>query len=168
MIKKIGFAVSAASMMISSVVLAEPIDTLTTEEGNVSIIGFTTAQDGDGGSCFVALLEYTNKTSESDSPLFNYSITAFQDGIELETGYICLDYDVWTNAQDADKPTMRIESIEIIDREHATAKVVINDFGEDRANSLSLVKENNEWRIDNFIRDDFNVKDELKAFLEEE
>ena len=63
---------------------------------------------------------------------------------------------------------MRIESIEIIDREHATVKVVINDFGEDRANSLSLVKENNEWRIDNFIRDDSNVKDELKAFLEEE
>ncbi len=88
--------------------------------------------------------------------------------LELETGYICLDYDVWTNAQDADKPTMRIESIEIIDREHATVKVVINDFGEDRANSLSLVKENNEWRIDNFIRDDSNVKDELKAFLEEE
>ena len=99
MIKKIGFAVFAASMMISSVVLAEPIDTLTTEEGNVSIIGFTTAQDGDGGSCFVALLEYTNKTSESDSPLFNYSITAFQDGIELETGYI-YDYS-YENYKDA-------------------------------------------------------------------
>lgn len=87
---------------------------------------------------------------------------------EANSGYICLDYDVWTNAQDADKPTMRIESIEILDNKHAKANIVINDFGTDSANQLILVKEKNEWRIDDFIREDFSVKNEMIEFLKEE
>ncbi len=87
---------------------------------------------------------------------------------EANSGYICLDYDVWTNAQDADKPTMRIESIEILDNKHAKANIVINDFGTDSTNQLILVKEKNEWRIDDFIREDFSVKNEMIEFLKEE
>ncbi len=101
--------------------------------------------------------------SEEFKKLWNQTAEA-----EVTSGYICLDYDVWTNAQDADKPTMRIESIEILDNKHAKANIVINDFGMDSANQLILVKEKNEWRIDDFIREDFSVKNEMIEFLKEE
>ena len=75
------------SLLFSVAVFAEPLATLNVDKGDVSIVGFTTTEN-DGKDYFVALLEYTNKSDESDSPWLNISVNAFQDGVELESGYI--------------------------------------------------------------------------------
>ena len=87
--KKLLFPLMIASIFIFAVSAhAEPLDTLTTEDGNVSIIGFTTAEDNDGNPCFVALLQYENTTNESAAPFLLFNEKAYQDGIELESAYI--------------------------------------------------------------------------------
>ena len=118
---------------------------------------------------------YFDAEEESEKDLYElYCTKEFKDlwhKVEKEeeaTGYLCLDYDIWTNAQDIDNPKMRIESIELLDDTHATANVVINDFGEDTSNQLFLIKEKNEWRIDDFVRDDYSVKKTMEAFLNDE
>ena len=86
--KKFLIPAIALSFLMATTVLADPYATLETIDGNVSIVGFTTAEDSDGAACFVALLEYENKKEESNSPLFEFSIKAYQDGVELDSGYI--------------------------------------------------------------------------------
>ena len=86
--KKFFIPAIALSFLMATTVLADPYATLETSDGNVSIVGFTTAEDSDGAACFVALLEYENKKEESNSPLFEFSIKAYQDGVELDSGYI--------------------------------------------------------------------------------
>ena len=86
--KRIILSLLCSALLIStSTVFADPLATLETEEGKVNIVGFTTTED-DGKPIFVALLEYENLKNESKSPDFEYSVTAYQDGVELEHTYI--------------------------------------------------------------------------------
>ena len=80
------FATVVMTLLLSSVVFADPLATLDTKEGTVDIVGYTIDKD-DGKDIFVLLLEFTNLFEESKSPLWGYTSTAFQNGIELKRHY---------------------------------------------------------------------------------
>ena len=86
--KQILLGTALFSLAFSLTSFADPLATLETEKGNVSIVGFTTATDSDGNNCFVGLFEYENTTDESNAPWLDYAFYAYQDGIELEHAYI--------------------------------------------------------------------------------
>ena len=80
------FATVVMTLLISSVVFADPLATLDTKEGTVDIVGYTIDKD-DGKDIFVGLFEYTNTSDESKSPDYDFMFYAYQDGIELEQHY---------------------------------------------------------------------------------
>lgn len=77
------FATVVMTLLLSSVVFADPLATLDTKEGTVDIVGYTIDKD-DGKDIFVLLLEFTNMSEDSKSPLLEYTATAFQKGVELD------------------------------------------------------------------------------------
>lgn len=76
---------STALIIISYVsVNAEPLAHLEADEGILDIVGYEVKEDEN--HIFV-VLEFNNTTSESCAPLFQFNITAYQDGVELDTDY---------------------------------------------------------------------------------
>ena len=72
---------------MSVVTYAEPLATLDTDDCTVNIVGYTTTES-EGKNIFVALLEYTNKESESNAPWSEVVANAYQNGIQLESTWV--------------------------------------------------------------------------------
>lgn len=69
-----------------------------------------------------------------------------------------IDYDIWLQAQDEDNPSAKIEKVSMIDSDNAEVKVKITNFGENTSITLIVVKENDSWKIDDFINSSGKVR----------
>lgn len=63
---------------------------------------------------------------------------------------LVIDWDLFLQAQDWDKPKMEILSLEPGEKGTVTVNMVLKDLGEERDCRLVMIKENGEWRIDDF------------------
>lgn len=88
--KKLLSTILAASMLFccSSNVFAESLAHLECEDGILDVVGYEVKEDE---NALFVILEFNNTTAESCSPLFQFNITAYQDGVELETAYSMYD-----------------------------------------------------------------------------
>lgn len=107
------------------------------------------------------------KAGNMDASIKKYCSAAFisaydkyNKSIEGEIGDI--DYDIWLQAQDEDKPSATVEKVSMIDDSKAEVKVKITNFGENTSITLIVVKENDEWKIDDFI----NSSGKIRKILE--
>ena len=79
---------TAAVTAMSIPAAADPLARLESDSGNVEIVGCDTVQQ-DGQDYLIVLMNYENTSEESSSsPEFEFLVTAFSDGVELEHGYL--------------------------------------------------------------------------------
>jgi hypothetical protein len=89
--KKKIFAISlvtALSLSSVPVFAADSLAHLKTKEGIIDVVGYEVK---DNENTLFVICEYQNTTDESCSPLFQFNITAYQDGIELDSSYSSYD-----------------------------------------------------------------------------
>lgn len=80
------------SAILSSILLscsfitvqAEALAHLECEDGNLDVVGYEVKEDE---NALFVILEFNNTTSDSCSPLFQFNVTAYQDGVELDSAY---------------------------------------------------------------------------------
>ncbi|GEM_PF-4194553 len=76
-----------------------------------------------------------------------------------------IDYDIWIMAQDSDNPKMEVRKVVVQDDNTVDVDVTITDMGiPPHSQTLRLVKENDEWRVDDFIDEYGSLKAKLKEF----
>lgn len=81
----------------------------------------------------------------------DYSKAYFEsDSIAAENSEVVLGYNLWTNSQDWDNPSMSISSAEIISEDCAEAVVIIKDMGYEDPIKFILSKEGDIWKIADF------------------
>lgn len=80
----IGSMIATVIMGQALTAYAEPLAHLDGETGTVDVVGYELNPEE---NVIFVLLEYQNNSSESNSPCFEFSINAFQDGVELESSY---------------------------------------------------------------------------------
>lgn len=83
---------------------------------------------------------------------------------------LLIDWDLFLQAQDWDKPEMEITGIEAGEKGAVTVNMVLKDLGEERDSRLVMVKENGEWKIDDFPYPSveggwMSVKQQIKDFV---
>ncbi|MCR4965130.1 MAG: YbjP/YqhG family protein [Bacteroidales bacterium] len=66
----------------------------------------------------------------------------------------CLDYDHWIMAQDWGNLSYAVESVEEISDTEARVSIIITNFNEKTPLTLLMVKEGDEWKIEDFITHD--------------
>lgn len=80
---------------------------------------------------------------------------------EESTGYINIDFDIWTMSQDYDKPRCIIEDISTDDHVSYIVLLTIRDWS-DQSVALQMIKEHGEWVIDDMLFvDSFQYLSEL-------
>lgn len=102
--KKNLFAVTlSAAMCLSSIpVYAEgSLANLNTKEGIIDVVGYEVQENE---NIVFIICEYQNTTDESASPMFQFNITAYQDGIELEHAYSSYEPDGCKSSSTKIKP----------------------------------------------------------------
>ena len=81
------------------------------------------------------------------------------------------DYDHWIQGQDWDKDlAMEVESVEILDVRHACAHIRITNCGTKSSVVLTMVKEDGEWFIDDFVTPgagNSSEKSDMKQYIKE-
>lgn len=113
------------------------------------------------------------KAGNEESSVKQYCSAAFittyqkyQKAIEGEIGDI--DYDLWLQAQDAVKPSAKVESITMKGENKAEVDVTISNAGTNTMISLVVVKDGEAWKIDDFVNAGQSVakimKDNIQAF----
>lgn len=63
---------------------ADSLAHLEADEGNLDVVGYEVKEDE---NLIFIILEFNNTTSESCAPMFQFNVTAYQDGVELDTSY---------------------------------------------------------------------------------
>lgn len=69
---------------------------------------------------------------------------------ERDDSYEIIGFDYWLQAQDFDHPSMKIQKAELLDDNKVQADLLMNDFGSDRVCRVVVVKENDQWKVDDF------------------
>ena len=84
--KKILTSVLIASFVFScySTAYGESFAHLECKDGMIDVVGY---EVNESENALFVILEFNNTTSESCSPLFQFNIMAYQDGIELDSTY---------------------------------------------------------------------------------
>lgn len=85
--KKLLIGMMAAAVMMAMPVQAESLARFEGDSGNIDILGYSTTSSGND-QYLVALFSYENTKDESNAPWLDFMIKAYQDGVELERGYI--------------------------------------------------------------------------------
>ena len=85
--KKMLIGMLAAAVMMAMPVQAESLARFEGDSGNIDILGYSTTSSGND-QYLVALFSYENTKDESNAPWLDFMIKAYQDGVELERGYI--------------------------------------------------------------------------------
>ncbi len=80
---------------------------------------------------------------------------------------LIIDWDLFLQAQDWDKPQMVINGIETGEKGAVNVDLTLKDFGEERESRLVMVKEDGEWRIDDFPFQDEKGWVSIKQMLED-
>ena len=80
--KKMLIGMLAAAVMMAMPVHADPLATAETDAGKISIIGYDTQNIGNK-DYLVCLLDYENKGTEASSAGQTFSVTAYQDGVQI-------------------------------------------------------------------------------------
>lgn len=62
-----------------------------------------------------------------------------------------MDYDHWTQGQDADNPEANVLNVEMTGENEAAADVEITDFGHKQSVRIIVKKEHGQWKVDDFI-----------------
>lgn len=94
----------------------------------------------------------------------SYSKAYFEsDSIAAENGEVVLGYNLWTNSQDWDNPSMSVSSAEVISANIAEAIVLIKDMGYEDPIKFLLSKEGDSWKIADFL---YNYDDAWVSTLE--
>ena len=91
-----------------------------------------------------------------------------KDSLQEDIGFF--DGDHWIMGQDWDKDlAMRIDSVQVESRSRATCYITITNCGSSERVTLPLVKEEGEWRIDDFILPALSSseKKNMQAYLNE-
>lgn len=90
---------------------------------------------------------------------------------QVETDEMFFDYDVWVNAQDWDKPSLKGVNIIDYSDDKATAEVNFTNFGEDQKAYVVLeyVKASNSWLVSDFLDPEGKTSfvQDLEEYLEE-
>ena len=110
--KKVVLALIATGLMAMPI-HAESLGRFEGSTGNIDILGYTIASS-DGADYFVALYSYENTKDESNAPWLDYLFTAYQDGVELESGYIYdYKYEDYKSADTKVRPGATLKFYEI-------------------------------------------------------
>ena len=103
------------TLLFSVAVFAEPYATLDTDDAIINIVGYTTTKY-DGKDLFVALLEYTNMSDDSASPWLTYMVNAYQNGLQLESGYAYgYEYEDFKSADTKVRPNSTLKYFELFE-----------------------------------------------------
>lgn len=88
----------------------------------------------------------------------------FSSGLKnlWDKAYEVPDWDLFLLAQDWDNPSFEILSVNGNSKE-AEVEVKVRNFGQEKINTLRLVREGSGYLIDNFIADGYNLKELLTA-----
>lgn len=65
---------------------------------------------------------------------------------------LVIDSDHWVQGQDAKDPSVEVKTVTVDDATHATAKVVVTNFGKPTEVTLLLVHERGDWYVDNMLQ----------------
>lgn len=87
MFKKSLLLAAIAAGLMSMTALADSYAHLESNSGTIDILGVELYQT-DGKNYAVILAQFENTTSESKEPTDNISITVYQNGVEMEYGYV--------------------------------------------------------------------------------
>ena len=74
-------------VLCSFTVSADPFATFECADGKVDVLGCEVVNN-DGKDCVAILMNLTNTSGDSYAPWSEFSITAYQDGIQLSTAYV--------------------------------------------------------------------------------
>lgn len=81
-----GLCIGMLTAALCVPVSAENLVHLEASEGIIDVVGYEVITEG-GKNVLCVIADYENTTEESCMPIMQYTITAFQDGIELENAY---------------------------------------------------------------------------------
>lgn len=131
------------TIAFTTTIYADPYAELDTDKGVLDILGCETYSNDDGDFVYV-FAQYENKTDESAYPDTDFFVKAYQDGIELDYGYVYTGEYVpegYKDSMTSVRPgaTIKFYTIFTLDNTESPIDVEVKDWDEGFADcTLSL------------------------------
>lgn len=103
---------------------------------------------------FKASMNYANNSGNIEQKYFTKSLYKKwqkNEKWEASTGYVNLDFDIWTLSQDPRNPKFSIENIFPAKKNQYAAQLIITDRGDSEYVWLTMKQEKGQWLIDDMV-----------------